>query len=165
MLPAATSCSSGFHRWLRARSTRVTEASPRRPSVSPSLVASSRPAAPPPTMTIRCRPASGGARSVVLLASDSCPVASTAATSSFDRSSWVACCAIVRLPSLPPGLAAVLHKPPEVDAAALLRRARRRTQARAASGRRPRLFGDVPGHQHVLGRSEEHTSELQSRQY
>src|SRR5215218_4750101 len=40
--------------WVRVRSTRVTCAFLRRPKLSPSLVASSRPAAPPPTMTIWC---------------------------------------------------------------------------------------------------------------
>src|SRR5262245_49687183 len=54
MLPAATSCSSGFQRWVRARSTRVTWARFFFPILSPSFVASSSPPAPPPTMTIRC---------------------------------------------------------------------------------------------------------------
>src|SRR3954470_20626799 len=53
MLPAATSCSSGFHRCVRLRSMSVTCARPRLPSLSPSAVASSRPPAPPPTTTIR----------------------------------------------------------------------------------------------------------------
>src|SRR5688500_6203135 len=54
MLPAATSCRSGFQRCVRLRSTSVTLACPRRPSVSPSRVASSSPPAPPPTTTMRC---------------------------------------------------------------------------------------------------------------
>src|SRR6185369_5652453 len=52
MLPAATSCSSGFHKCVRVRSTSVTRAWPLRPAVSPSRVASSSPPAPPPTITI-----------------------------------------------------------------------------------------------------------------
>src|SRR5688572_25783650 len=54
MLPAATSCSSGFHRCVRLRSTSVTCARSFRPKRSPSLVASSSPPAPPPTTTMRC---------------------------------------------------------------------------------------------------------------
>src|SRR6476469_9139140 len=54
MRPAATSCSSGFHTWVSARSTSVIAALPRRPSLSPSAVASGKPPAPPPTMTTRC---------------------------------------------------------------------------------------------------------------
>src|SRR3954469_14130957 len=54
MLPAATSCSSGFHRWVRLRSMSVTSARPLRASRSPSRVASSSPPAPPPAMTMRC---------------------------------------------------------------------------------------------------------------
>src|SRR5690349_6979583 len=57
MLPAATSCSSGFHRCVRLRSTSVTSARWWRPSLSPRPVASSRPPAPPPTTTTRCGPA------------------------------------------------------------------------------------------------------------
>src|SRR5688572_33222659 len=53
MLPAAISCSLGFHTWVRCRSISVT--STRRCSRSPSRVASSRPPAPPPTITTRCR--------------------------------------------------------------------------------------------------------------
>ena len=52
MLPAATACSSGFHRCVRPFSTSVMRASPRLPSVLPSRVASSSPAAPPPTTTM-----------------------------------------------------------------------------------------------------------------
>src|SRR5436190_13376898 len=58
MLPAATSCSSGFHRCVRLPSISVTAALRRRPSLLPRRVASSRPPAPPPTMTIRCSVAS-----------------------------------------------------------------------------------------------------------
>src|SRR5689334_2125437 len=54
MLPAAISCNSGFHRCARALSMSVISALPRRPSLSPSRVASSSPPAPPPTMTMRC---------------------------------------------------------------------------------------------------------------
>src|SRR4029078_9697349 len=54
MRPAATSCSSGFHTWVSARSTSLIAALPRRPSLSPSAVASGKPPAPPPTMTMRC---------------------------------------------------------------------------------------------------------------
>src|SRR3954466_14059575 len=54
MLPAATSCSSGFHKWVRLRSPSVTGARPRLPRRSPRRVASSRPPAPPPTTTMRC---------------------------------------------------------------------------------------------------------------
>src|SRR5215472_9292338 len=54
MLPAAISCNSGFHKCARALSISVTSALPRRPSLSPSRVASSSPPAPPPTMTTRC---------------------------------------------------------------------------------------------------------------
>src|SRR6185312_10300984 len=53
MLPAATSCSSGFQRCVRLGSTSVTAAPAALPYRSPSLVASSRPPAPPPTMTTR----------------------------------------------------------------------------------------------------------------
>src|SRR5262245_56753862 len=55
MLPAAISCSSGFHRCRRALSMRVMCALPRRPSLLPRRVASSSPPAPPPTTTMRCR--------------------------------------------------------------------------------------------------------------
>src|SRR5262245_9996066 len=55
MLPAATSCSSGFHRWVRDLSIRLTAALPRRPSFLPSRVTSSSPPAPPPTTTMRWR--------------------------------------------------------------------------------------------------------------
>src|SRR3954468_10145711 len=54
MLPAAISCRCGFQKWVRAHSISVISARPRRPSLSPSFVASSRPPAPPPTMTTRC---------------------------------------------------------------------------------------------------------------
>src|SRR6478609_9548206 len=54
MLPAATSCSSGFQRCVRLRSTSVTCARPRRAKRSPSRVTSSSPPAPPPTTTMRC---------------------------------------------------------------------------------------------------------------
>ena len=54
MLPAATSCSSGFQRCVRAQSTSVTRARCRARSLSPSRVASSSPPAPPPTITMRC---------------------------------------------------------------------------------------------------------------
>src|SRR6476469_2179031 len=60
MRPAATSCSSGFHTWVWARSTSVIAALPERPSLSPSAVASGKPPAPPPTMTIRCGVAAAG---------------------------------------------------------------------------------------------------------
>src|SRR6476646_11266635 len=66
MLPAAISCSSGFHKCVRFLSIRVTAALPRLPSLSPSRVTSSRPPAPPPTTTIWCNasfPASAGRRS------------------------------------------------------------------------------------------------------
>ena len=53
MLPEAISCSLGFQTWVRLRSISVTSACLRRPSVSPSRVASSSPPAPPPTMTMR----------------------------------------------------------------------------------------------------------------
>src|SRR5262245_24586820 len=69
MLPAAISCSSGFHRCVRFFSISVTAAFPRRPSLSPSRVTSSSPPAPPPTTTIRCNPwraASAGGRSSAL---------------------------------------------------------------------------------------------------
>ena len=56
MLPAATECSSGFHRCVRARSISVTSARPCLASVSPSFVTSPSPAAPPPTTTMRCTP-------------------------------------------------------------------------------------------------------------
>ncbi len=52
MLPAATSCSSGFHRCARERSIKVASAFLRLASLSPMRVTSSSPAAPPPaTMT------------------------------------------------------------------------------------------------------------------
>src|SRR5580765_2422925 len=54
MLPAAISCSLGFQTWLRALSISVTCTRPRLPSLLPSVVASSRPAAPPPMITTRC---------------------------------------------------------------------------------------------------------------
>src|SRR5262245_32533331 len=54
MLPAATSCSSGFQRWVRDLSISVPPPTPRRPSVSPSPVTSSRPPAPPPMTMMRC---------------------------------------------------------------------------------------------------------------
>src|SRR5215471_5260868 len=54
MLPAATACNSGFQRWARAHSTKVTDARARRPRRLPSCVTSSIPAAPPPTTTTRC---------------------------------------------------------------------------------------------------------------
>src|SRR5215470_3229063 len=54
MLPASTSCNSGFQRWVRDLSIRETSATPRRPSVSPSPVTSSRPPAPPPMTMMRC---------------------------------------------------------------------------------------------------------------
>src|SRR5690349_3573012 len=60
MRPAATSCSSGFHTWVWARSTSVIAALPERPSLSPSAVASGKPPAPPPTMTMRCALAGTG---------------------------------------------------------------------------------------------------------
>src|SRR5574338_772378 len=78
MLPAATSCSNGFHRCLRDRSISVMPARPRRPRLSPSRVASSRPPAPPPTITILCMAASvpaarptRGVRKMPLVARDS----------------------------------------------------------------------------------------------
>src|SRR6516164_2815644 len=58
MLPAATACNSGFQRWARAHSTKVTDASARRPRRLPSCVTSSIPAAPPPTTTTRCNASS-----------------------------------------------------------------------------------------------------------
>src|SRR5271156_3594361 len=66
-LPAATSYSSGFHRWVRAHSTSMTcalsfDEERRRPRRSPSRVASSSPAAPPPITTIRCRLSSSAGR-------------------------------------------------------------------------------------------------------
>src|SRR5260221_3663494 len=54
MLPAATSCSSGFHRCVRLRSTSVTSARCFFRSRSPRRVTSSSPPAPPPTITTRC---------------------------------------------------------------------------------------------------------------
>src|SRR6185436_18798847 len=66
MLPAATSCSSGFHRCVRLPSISVTAALRRRPSLLPRRVASSSPPAPPPTMTIRC----SGASTVLLVEPD-----------------------------------------------------------------------------------------------
>src|SRR5215470_1887549 len=54
MLPASTSCNSGFQRWVRDLSIRETSATPRRPSASPSPVTSSRPPAPPPMTMMRC---------------------------------------------------------------------------------------------------------------
>src|SRR5678816_4229243 len=54
MLPEAISCSLGFQTWVRFLSISVIAPLPRLPSVSPSLVASSSPPAPPPTMTMRC---------------------------------------------------------------------------------------------------------------
>src|SRR5262249_35502651 len=48
------SCSSGFQRWVRDLSISVTSATPRRPSVLPSPVTSSRPPAPPPMTMMRC---------------------------------------------------------------------------------------------------------------
>src|SRR5262249_41924653 len=65
MLPAAISCSSGFHKCARDLSMSVISALPRRPSLSPSMVASSSPPAPPPTTTIR---GTALARSASLLA-------------------------------------------------------------------------------------------------
>src|SRR5262245_50034436 len=60
MLPAATSCSSGFHRCERILSIKVTAALPRLPNLLPSRVTSSKPPAPPPTTTILCSaPAAG----------------------------------------------------------------------------------------------------------
>src|SRR5262245_31037852 len=56
MLPAAISCSSGFHRCRRALSMRVMCALRRRPSLLPRRVASSSPPSPPPTTTTRCPP-------------------------------------------------------------------------------------------------------------
>src|SRR5215471_13367991 len=58
MLPAATACNSGFQRWARAHSTKVTDARARRPRRLPSCVTSSIPAAPPPTTTTRCNASS-----------------------------------------------------------------------------------------------------------
>src|SRR3954469_22175338 len=52
---------------VRVRSTRVTCAVLRRPKLSPSLVASSSPAAPPPTMTMWCNEGSGTQTRVGLL--------------------------------------------------------------------------------------------------
>src|SRR3954470_4530518 len=60
MLPAATSCSSGFHKWVRERSISVMLAFLRLPSLSPSPVTNSRPAAPPPTTTMWCSVSSCG---------------------------------------------------------------------------------------------------------
>src|SRR5258708_4968001 len=54
MLPAATACSNGFHKCVRFFSISVISATRRLPSVLPSRVASSSPAAPPPTITTRC---------------------------------------------------------------------------------------------------------------
>ncbi|EEF24419.1 conserved hypothetical protein [Ricinus communis] len=57
-VPAATSCSDGFHTWYSRLSTSVTLSGP---SLRPSLQASSSPPAPPPTITISlCKPASVG---------------------------------------------------------------------------------------------------------
>src|SRR3954468_23909944 len=53
--------------WVRVRSTRVTCAVLPRPRLSPSLVASSSPAAPPPTMTMWCIEGSGTQTRVGLL--------------------------------------------------------------------------------------------------
>src|SRR4029079_5745496 len=53
MLPAASSCRCGFQKCERARSISVMSARLWRPRLSPSFVASSRPPAPPPTMTTR----------------------------------------------------------------------------------------------------------------
>ncbi len=49
-VPAATSCSDGFQMWNNCWSTSVTCSAP---SWRPSLLASSRPPAPPPTITMR----------------------------------------------------------------------------------------------------------------
>src|SRR5258706_4036482 len=54
MLPAATSCRSGFHRCVRLRSMSVICARCFFPRRSPSRVTSSSPPAPPPTITTRC---------------------------------------------------------------------------------------------------------------
>src|SRR5258706_2526807 len=53
-VPAANSCSSGFHRCVRELSIRVTCVRPRRRGRRPGRVTSSSPPAPPPTTTIRC---------------------------------------------------------------------------------------------------------------
>src|SRR5436305_12231741 len=53
MLPAAISCSFGFHTWVRLRSISVISNFPLRPYLSPRRVASSSPPAPPPTITTR----------------------------------------------------------------------------------------------------------------
>lgn len=50
--PAATSWNSGFQMWVRLASTRVIRACPLRPNRFPKRVASSKPPAPPPTITI-----------------------------------------------------------------------------------------------------------------
>src|SRR5690349_19126474 len=53
MLPAAIWCRCGFQKCVRARSISVTSTRSPPPYLSPSFVASSRPPAPPPTMTTR----------------------------------------------------------------------------------------------------------------
>src|SRR5207247_8532794 len=50
VLPAALSCSSGFHSCVRLLSISSICALPRLPRLLPSLVASSKPPAPPPTI-------------------------------------------------------------------------------------------------------------------
>jgi hypothetical protein len=52
--PVATSCSRGFHTWLAAQSMSVTWAFCLHPSFLPRRVATPRPPAPPPTITILC---------------------------------------------------------------------------------------------------------------
>src|SRR5690242_10129883 len=84
-VPTATSWSSGFQTCVRFASISVTRALPRRPRPWPSLVASTRPPAPPPTITMWWRPAAAtaaGAR----LASASLARASASTASAASRS-------------------------------------------------------------------------------